>query len=442
MNNIPVYNTIGPGKDGGIIRRRETEQLLRSAAGILKCYDGAAGCYTTVMDRDGFCVRKAENENPMLSCELCGVHAEAREESRRLDEAYIYVCPAGVVYWTSPLYRKGCYSGALTSGQVILNGQKPGAEKNLSLCRGGIGADTLRAKIRELPEKSHPEIQAMARLLAVCAGEISAEGNNSGGMIRQIIQQKEFGKNHWETGRKKKQHPAARIIREYSLENERMLLAAFQRGDIETGSGILKELMASLLEVVPEDLEIIRFRAIELAVLLTRAASFDVSEEASAAEINCRNLKRIQESKNPEELMENLKLVAERLSGKIFSFQGIRHASVLRRAERYIWENYSRKLSLDEIARASGLSAPYFSTIFKEEMGVNLSNYINSLRVEKAATLLTGTGKLLSEIAGLCGFEDQSWFSKIFKSHTGMSPGKYRESGGSPDFRPRRNHQK
>jgi len=118
------------------------------------------------------------------------------------------------------------------------------------------------------------------------------------------------------------------------------------------------------------------------------------------------------------------------MSSGIFFFQGIRHASVLRKAERYIWANYTRKLSLEEIAKASGLSPPYFSTIFKEEMGENLSSYLNRLRVERAVSMLTETDKQLHEIASLCGFEDQSWFSKIFKSFTGMSPGKFKKNGG------------
>jgi AraC-like DNA-binding protein len=63
-------------------------------------------------------------------------------------------------------------------------------------------------------------------------------------------------------------------------------------------------------------------------------------------------------------------------------------------------------------------------------MGENLSSYLNRLRVEKACHLLTDTDLTLSEIAGSCGFEDQSWFSKIFKSYTGLSPGKYRGQGG------------
>jgi len=198
---------------------------------------------------------------------------------------------------------------------------------------------------------------------------------------------------------------------------------------------------------MPGNMEALRFRAIELIVLLSRSAvgedpktcetedalSLNHQDEPSGSspllETNNRYLSRILESKTPEELIENLHMGAERMASKIFSFQGMRHASALRKAERYIWENYTRKLSLEEIAAASGLSAPYFSTIFKEEMGENLSSYLNRLRVERTITLLAETGKPLSEISKLCGFEDQSWFSKIFKSFTGISPGKFREKG-------------
>ena len=217
---------------------------------------------------------------------------------------------------------------------------------------------------------------------------------------------------------------------ENSLEKERMLLAAFQRGDIESGNRILTELIAKIHSVSPHNLDIVRFRAMELVVLLSRAA---LIHESSCIDTilddNNRNLKRIQESETMEELRKYLHCAAECMAGKIFSFQGKRHASVLRKAQRYIWENYARKLSLEEISKAAGLSAPYFSSIFKEEMGENLSSYLNRLRVERAVTFLTETVKPLNVVSKLCGFEDQSWFSKIFKCYTGVSPGNYRKTG-------------
>jgi AraC-like DNA-binding protein len=215
----------------------------------------------------------------------------------------------------------------------------------------------------------------------------------------------------------------------YPLDRERFLLAALRRGDNEKGKKILNSILDGMRTDQAVNIEPLHFRAMELVILLSRETAEPYGSSA-ALEMNSYYLKRLQESKTPEELKENLHLITEDLSAKIFSFQGIRHASALRRAERFIWENYTHKISLKEIADASGLSAPYFSTIFKDEMGENLSAYLNRLRVEKAALMLTETGLSLNSISGACGFEDQSWFSKIFKLYAGMSPGKYRKNGG------------
>jgi len=490
------------GEDASIISRREIEPLLDKARKVLMYYDTALNCSAVVMDRNGLPIKRPEYTNQMKLCELCmrcfqenapekdnqtkeakhschKVHYEAQLKSRRIDGTYIYSCSIGFVYWTSPLYRNGRYAGACTAGQILSSGKKtPGdangssnpvrpnytprpntleavLEKFNSLCGDTRATKQFYEILRDVPEKNTGEIQAMAQLLGVCAGEISEKSENSGDIIRRLawiekdpenavelmrakIMKPEAVKSEFPKSQHRKGNPSPGNMNEggpsipatgHPMEKERMLLAAFRRGDNEMGNILLKELMASALNAIPLDFEIIRFRAIELVVLLSRAAVNGDGGSDSMLETNNRYLRRIQESRTIDELMENIHLVAERMAGKIFSFKGIQHASVLRRAERFIWENYTRKISLDEIAKASGLSAPYFSTIFKEEMGENLSSYLNRLRVERASALLMETAKPLSEIASLCGFEDQSWFSKIYKNYTGVSPGKYRKAG-------------
>ena len=426
------------GDEISIIHRRERELLLVRAQKVLMYYREATDCSTALLDRNGLVIKAPEHKNQMDFCNHCkkcfnnspadfgrngigeeynypctAMHSDALAESRRLKGTYVYTCKAGFIHWTSPLYHNGRYAGALAARKIISGGYKAAAE-----------------------------IQAMARLLDVCAAEISERNKDSGGMIHRMVWQKRNFKNARE--------PLAATVKNgqvspsvYPLEMERMFIAAFRRGDNETGCRILKKHMDFILTATQRNLESIRFRALELIVLLSRAAVCEASGIDTLLEANNQYLRWIQESKTVEELFENLHLIVNRIAVKIFSFQGIRHASVLRRAERYIWENYTRKISLEEIAKASGLSAPYFSTIFKEEMGENLSGYLNRIRVGKASTLLTETGKPLNEIAGLCGFDDQGWFSKTFKKFTGMSPRKYRENGGSPSvFRHGRNHSK
>ena len=291
-----------------------------------------------------------------------------------------------------------------------------------------------------IKEKSHEEIQAMARLLGVCAEEISEKEKYLAS--RSIAAKEEIGgAGGFAVGKAvcrttcktaaKNEKPVRETELEYPQEKERTLLAAFRRGDNEMGAKLLRELIDSTVTAIPGNTDILRVRAIQLLVLLSRAASDDPSGAPSGMampETYTMYLKRIKESKTAEKLIENLYLIAGHMAARIFSFKGIRHASVLRRAERYIWENYTNKISLREAAKAAGLSAPYFSSVFKKEMGENFSNYLNRLRVERAMAMLTGTAKPLNEIAKLCGFEDQSWFSKTFKRMTGASPGKYRET--------------
>ena len=434
------------GEKVSIIGRREIEPLLDKAQKILMHYGKAMTCSTALIDRNGKTVKIQNTDKDLQLCELCRdlfsspsqtergsgeerecpcqkIHHRAQAESRRINETYIYTCKSGFIFWTSPLYRNGRYAGALVAGQVLPDeGEEPAA----GLCTAYDNKDAggkFREMLKKIPRKSHAKIQAMARLLAICAEEISGKSEAPGEMIRRIVWLKE-------NPGKEKTKSAASSPRLYPMEKERMLLAAFRRGDTETGIRILHELMDSIRSENPNDFEIVRFRAIELAVLLSRAAlAAENSGSHANFETNDRYLRKVLESGAAGELTENLLLTAERMSRKIFSFQGIRHASVLRKAERFIWQNYTRKISLEEIAEAAGLSAPYFCTIFKEEMGESLSGYLNRLRVEKAALLLKEMGKSLNEIAGLCGFEDQSWFSKIFKNYTGMSPGKFRAAG-------------
>jgi AraC-like DNA-binding protein/ligand-binding sensor protein len=431
--------------EANIISQREIEPLLEKAGHITAFYDEAMNCSAAVLDKTGnFATRAYESQ--MRFCRICRkcfrntagaeypcekIHHDALAASRRGDGLYIYSCAVGFTYWTSPLYRKGRYVGALIAGQVLSCPPEAALEKFKALCAdpdGSAGSAEFSDMLKDIKESSAGEIRAMARIMGICAEEISEKKEDPNDMIRRMIWLEE---DPVRTQTKKKSHSGFNWQEdsEYLMEKERLLFAAFRRGDNETGGKILKELMDFILTAIPLDFESIRFRAIELAVLLSRAAIDNTSDSSAFMDANNKHLKRIQDSKTTEELVENLRLVAERMSGKIFSFRGIRHSSVLRRAERYIWENYTRKISLEEIAKASGLSAPYFSTIFKEEMGENLSSYLNRLRVEKAANMLTATGKPLHEITELCGFEDQSWFSKVFKNFTGVSPGKYREIG-------------
>jgi YesN/AraC family two-component response regulator len=359
------------------------------------------------------------------------MHIDGITEAQRSGGVYIYLCDLGFLFWTSPLITAGHLAGALIAGGVLGIERQKAIERLKTQYGGEVTEAEGERLLLGIKEKKVDEIKSLAQTLLLCAEHISHNTEDYRDTLKRLSEQETSlsAQLHLISNQDVVSQPA------YPLDRERTLLAALRRGDNDAGRKILGELLENILISNHHNLAFMKLRAIELVVLLSReAVTPDKSEDNIILETNNRYLKRIQDAKNPDELTDILYLIVDRMAGRIFSFQGVRHASALRKAERFIWENYTRKISLKEISEASGLSAPYFSSIFKEEMGENLSNYLNRLRVERAATMLFESDMSLSEIAGACGFEDQSWFSKIFKSYTGKSPGKYREQGEGAFF--------
>lgn len=101
-------------------------------------------------------------------------------------------------------------------------------------------------------------------------------------------------------------------------------------------------------------------------------------------------------------------------------------AAPVQAAQAYAAAHYGRRLTLCEVAEVVHLSKNYFSSLFRAQMGMTFTQYVNLLRVEKSKEYLRGTGLPIVEVMTRVGFEDQSYFSKVFKQATQLSPGQYR----------------
>lgn len=93
----------------------------------------------------------------------------------------------------------------------------------------------------------------------------------------------------------------------------------------------------------------------------------------------------------------------------------------------YINENIDKNIHLEEVASISNLSISQFSRIFKKETGKTFKDYFISKKIEKAKYYLEVTNKSLNEIASEIGFEDSSYFTKVFKKYEKLCPKYYRD---------------
>lgn len=107
-----------------------------------------------------------------------------------------------------------------------------------------------------------------------------------------------------------------------------------------------------------------------------------------------------------------------------YETQSMKHIVLL--VKEWIQEHYAEELSLSALAQRYHVDSSYLSKMFRQEMGESLILYITHKRVEKAKEYMQNTEMNLADIAFLVGYDDYTYFSRVFKKTTGNSPREYR----------------
>lgn len=108
-----------------------------------------------------------------------------------------------------------------------------------------------------------------------------------------------------------------------------------------------------------------------------------------------------------------------------------RHRVDIRPIKRYIEEHYQENISLEQLAQLYSISKEYLSTRFRKEYSMTFSEYLVSLRMERARELIIDYGVPLKKIPELIGYIDTPHFYKVFKRYYGITPGAMRDGQDS-----------
>lgn len=104
--------------------------------------------------------------------------------------------------------------------------------------------------------------------------------------------------------------------------------------------------------------------------------------------------------------------------------QSVDDAALL--VKKYIDDHFSQsKLSLDELSNNLSYSPKYISSVFKKKFNIGITEYLNTIRIQRACTLMRQGHTNVTYIAGICGYSDSLYFSKVFKRIVGVSPKNY-----------------
>lgn len=123
------------------------------------------------------------------------------------------------------------------------------------------------------------------------------------------------------------------------------------------------------------------------------------------------------------------KLIENSVDTKLpFMYSGDRSEYYIELAATYITNNYTKRITMKDVARHVGLNPSYLGGLFKKQFNLSPQAFLKNYRLERACELMTNPMLSIGDISRSVGYDDQLQFSKIFKKNIGVSPKAYRDN--------------
>ena len=421
--------------------RDDTGFDLKEAKRYTSVYSESVGVESLVIDDRGWILYNSKDDRGFCSfCQRVQGIVQAQNctkarlygsyQAERFGGKYVFFCPMGLTYWASPLTRDGNMVGALLGGPVLM--LDPSEYLMDDLIRKIVTDENkiaeLHSYIREIPLIKTTVVNSLSELLFITASHLSGE------TAVPYLRDREFQEQQSEIStylhQMKGLIPEEEAAPGYPLEKEKELLSRIAAGNKMASQKLLNEILGYIFFAAGQRFEVIRARVLELTVLLSRAALEGGADVEVIFGLNYRFLNELHDFQTIDELTYWLSKIMERFTDCVFNLADVKHVDVIFKATNLIKKNYMCKLTLSEVAAAVNLSPSYLSKIFKEETGNTFNSYLNRVRIEAGKRLILSGETSLVDVSNIIGYDDQSYFTKVFKKLTGFSPGKYRESRG------------
>lgn len=105
---------------------------------------------------------------------------------------------------------------------------------------------------------------------------------------------------------------------------------------------------------------------------------------------------------------------------------GIHHSNLVRQVRDYVLMHISEQITTEALSKECGMNRTYLCKLFADETGMTVGQYVTHTKMEEAKRLMDITQKSIAEITEYLGYSSQSHFQRVFKKHTGLTPGTYR----------------
>lgn len=352
------------------------------------------------------------------------IHSNASKLAMSLGETYIFACHSNLNHIVFPLTNHNTLLGSILAGPFLM--EAPDSLLLSDIVRKysipSISLLEMYEEAETLPVIDPPRVTYISRLLYyMCSGLVTDSRNQF------ILNQSKFHQQASINESIQTYKASASINKKaYPYDKEKALITKLKTGDTEQAKALLNDLLGYVFFAEGTDLTVVKSRAVELASLLSRAAIEGGATSDSILRANNQFLMDIQHTTTLDDLCYRLQETIDIFTECMFNYIPSKGSELTKKAIRYISKNFQHVLTLDEVAGHVHLNASYFSTLFKQSTGSSFKEYLNLVRIEESKRLLANTDYSIIDIALAVGFEDQSYFSKVFKKYTGLTPKQYR----------------
>ena len=414
---------------------------LDSLFDALDAFSSCTGIPVTVYGSDGNVTREFLSDKKI--CTLLPHYSQGAEckkdlrfsmdQSFDLGEPYIFSCASGLVQIAVPLLFNKTREGCVVAGPVVLgNVSESLISRILELNPNDpVLLTRITFFLRDLRDYSPEQVQKIATLLY--GAVLSCHHNWE--EYEEICSRQRSQVRGGEAIQKYKQDTSL-LQKEHGGDLEARLVRELQGKNRAAAEETMKAILEEPILVEGGNFDIIRMRLFELFVFLCQAAMEGGVSLQKIFGVGFDPIEGLNNAGTVDELEAWLKQILGHFSNQVFTAARPGYSELITQATRYLEEQYSQKLTLRELARHLHINESYLSKLFKKELGMNFTDYLNELRINKSIQLIEETSMSLLEIAIHIGFEDQSYYTKIFKKVTGRTPRQYRaEQAGQARFR-------
>ena len=330
------------------------------------------------------------------STACCSARAFCVREAFRWGEPTVEMCPQGRLMWAVPLMRN----------EVILGGLVASVSERDFFRQDAPTFDIRRACV-ELRELVEAENLTNASALSMHR-------------VRYRDEQRRAYAIH---AFKSRGHDS---IRELYLHEEPALFAAIRTGDRGNAREILNRILVAIHHHGGARLELVKSLFLELVVSMARTAVEAGAESEAMLGANFASMTALSGIDGEEALSAWLTTTLEQMMDAIRRQRQRNPGQALFDALDFMERHCAENITRDDAARAAHLSPSHFSYLMRRESGVTFTDMLNRLRIDRAAELLRHSDKSLLLISLECGFEDQSYFTKVFRRYRGCTPRGFR----------------